>query len=202
MSTKVTLNRKFGIVQCMELLICGYFCEKSDNPRRMCSDILDIILMFFGGFSNWKLCDNHLTAFLNTSKIHLMSKPFMCKGLEFVSHLIQDKFIGFYYSITTFPTNHEIIQVKYQLQCKQTNTFWHFRSILCSKEIIETDDIAPYDGCGWPYSCTLQTCDIPVNITHLNFTCFIIDWNPMDWKELDRESGAADRYWLKTYHIS
>eukprot|EP01084_Bolivina_argentea_P188643 324680_1 len=199
MSTKIALNKRLGIVQCMEFLVFGFLCGDRQQHLSMCRDIFNIILSFFDGVLNWKLSGDSLRAFLNTPSVHLVSKSFMCDGLEFICHLIQhNKCIGFYWSIQNFPTNHTAIQVRYQLQCQATDIFWHFRSVSVDSERTELYLSAiRCDGNGWPFDCTLHTDDIKKKIKCLDFTCFITHWSPLEIGQLHRYTGSADRYFLK-----
>eukprot|EP01083_Nonionella_stella_P313743 1127618_1 len=201
MSTNVRVNKRLGITKCMEFLIFGLY---DHQPISM--DIVNLVSLFFGGLLHWKICDQNLDELMNKRHVHLVSKSFMFDDLTFVCHLIRDKFIGFYWTIRNYPTKYDAVEVRYQLQCLETRTFWHFKSILLSEDVINQFNIIPFDGNGWPFEHTLQASAINHKLTCLHFTCFITNWKPLnddEFTSLDVHcSGLARIFsWVRVWTL-
>eukprot|EP00483_Globobulimina_turgida_P004431 UN04440 len=141
----------------------------------------------------------------------------MFKDMTFVCHLISDTFnVGFYWTLKHLPGKYEKyegIKIKYQLQCPETNSFWHFTATVANKERVACNRPV-FDGYGWPfdeYGGTLQTKKVAniINniyisnknknkINSLHFICLIIEWFPMETHELGNHVfQQADPYYLK-----
>eukprot|EP00483_Globobulimina_turgida_P008390 UN08407 len=188
----------------MDLLIFGYIKRQYTN-NYICSDLAKLVLSYYDTTFKWTILGDKLQKFLSKSescKI-LESDSFYFNDIQFKCHLIKgnsDKSIGFCWSIINLAERYLGIKIIYRLECKETQTFWQYRSNVLNKKMRN------YWGKkkaahGWPFLYTL-TLDPPnpqlQNLKLLTFICDIVGVVELKKSEIrEARHRQTDDYYLK-----